>query len=320
MLHTLTSADLQKVAFAAFADEVSSLMSESRMRKTAVAQSLQGILGELEQEHGAEFLKQSSAEELSELIKTAFIKKLITKFPGLGMAPVAGVKALGKQAREGLRLKLMRDSAQMINTGGEFRAGMGHALLDKSIKSPIRAAVNPLGTAAEVALSSGGNMASKRLHAAGGRMAATNAAPAAVGVPLAAAKQRLGAATQRAFEGPRVGEAAVHGQQVGRGHKALTKVLPAAGEIAGPAALGAGLHLPFTGAAGAMGALGIKGGIGALGHAAPAAAEAVHHGLSQGAGLVAEHAGADMIGTMKQNILARLHRGHAARPISGLAH
>lgn len=313
----------QKIATAAFFDELAALLVESRS-KTAAAildDAYESIIGV----YGSDFVKQAAEDDLEELIKVAVISQLVKKFPVLGMPAGQGLKQLGHQAAVAARpavqavhratAPISRGAGRVIEAAAhplqqsqnKFVSGVGDALHHKAKTSPVRGLINAPGTMVEAATASAGNLAAPRLAAAGGKLQqrfgganlptshpgwAAQQAQKMRGGP-AESLRRLGGNMQTSFA------------QGGGGHRVLTQKLPHAAEIATGVGLGAaGLHtLPGMLGNAAMGAVG--------GAAKAVGAQGIVEGLSHAvhglgtAGGIAHHGVADVVGGHAQDAIAK---------------
>lgn len=284
------AAHFEKIAYDAFADELGKILAAAPEKVAALF--LDPIYDSIIDELGADYVKSASDDELEELVKTAFISAAIRKFPVLGMPArqglktlggqaVHGVKTMGTQASTAVRHQLMPAAGRMANSQNRFVQGMGDSLMHKAETSPMRAILNPVGTAAEIATASGGHMAAQGLANRGAQMASA--------APAGGLRQRFGSGMQRTFTAG------------GAGHTALTSALPRAAEIAGAVGTGSALHVP-VGVAGILGKGATAAGVGGLkAMGATAAADAVAHGAHTLVG----HGVEDAVGTLKQNLAAR---------------
>ncbi len=296
---------LQKVASAAFFDELAALLIESRSK--LAAEILDAAHEEVLDAVGSEYVKQAASDDLEELIKVAFLTQLVKKFPALGMpagqglrhvgsAMKSGVQGVGSQMSTGARHALMPVADRLAKSQNRFVQGMGDTLRHKAEHAPMRAILNPVGTAAEMATASGGTLAARGLANRGAAMASA--------APAGSMKGRLGAGMQRSF------------QSGGAGHTVLTKALPYASEIGGAVATAGMTGLPV----GAAGVLGKGATLAGAGTAKALGASALADGITHAAHTALGHGAEDVVGTLKQNWLAkRVTPGHGIS-VPGIAH
>ncbi len=316
-------ATLQKVATAAFFDELAALLVGSRSK--VAAEILDAAYDEVLDARGSDFVKQASDDDLEELIKVAVIGQLVKRFPVLGMPAGQGLRQLGSQAAAAARpavqavhrvtAPVSRGAGRVLEAAAhplqqsknQFVSGVGNALHHKAQTAPIRGILNAPGTAVEAGMASAGHLAAPRLAAAGGALQnrfggaalptshpgwAQQQAQMMRGGPQEALR-RLGGTMQTSFA------------KGGTGHRVLTQTLPHAAEIATGGGLGAaGVHtLPGMLGGAALGAVGS----GAKTLGLQGVTEGLHHfvGGMGSVGELAHHGVADVVGSHAQDAVAR---------------
>lgn len=295
--------DFEKVASDAFVDELRKIASKANDETL-----LEILVGDTEALFKEAFSAMPAFQRMGQGIQSARdtlqrgVGRAAGSLQASSFAPIRGAgKALqvANTPHQELGAQMAHKGHEMMQSPSAFKQGVGQALHHKGEawqKPGMRGAANalwsmanPVGTAAEVGATGVGAAAAKGLQGVGQRLAAPVDAVTAQGRAMTPVGR-----LQNAVSG--VGQGV---QQTfspgGTGHNVLTKHIPHALEMAGPAAMGTAIHLPM-GAAGLLGGK-LMGATGtALGHAA---GEGVSHLVSDVVGtkapMMAGHVGGRLI-------------------------